>query len=58
MHSGKHAHPHGRHRDLTPALWVAAALVALFVGSLVAIALWLHYLAQLLLEIAIQAWSG
>ena len=58
MRSGKHAHPHGRHRDLTPALWVAAVLVALFVGSLVVIVLWLHYLAQLLLEIAGYAWGS
>jgi hypothetical protein len=58
MHNRKHALPHGRHKELGPALWVAGVLVALFVGSLVAIVLYLHYLAQLLLEIAGYAWPA
>ena len=41
-----------------PALWVAAVVVALFISSLAAIVFLLHHLAQLLLEIAAQAWSG
>jgi hypothetical protein len=56
--SRHHAKPHGRHRDLAPALWVAGVLVALAIGSLVAIILFLHHLAQLLLEIAGYAWEG
>ena len=57
--SRKHlAAPHGRHRGLAPALWVAAVLVALAIGSLVAIILFLHHLAQLLLEILGYAWGG
>ena len=54
----RHAHPHGRHRALAPALWVAAVVVALFISSLVAIVFLLHHLAQLLLEIAGYAWPA
>lgn len=52
----RHAAPHGRHKGLAPALWVAAVVVALFISSLLAIVLFLHHLAQLLLEIAGLAW--
>lgn len=48
----KHARQHGRHRGLAPALWVAAAVVALFTISLLAIVLFLHQLLTLAVELA------
>ena len=53
-----HARRHGKHRGLGPALWLVAVLVALFVSSLVAIVLFLHHLAQVLIEIAGYAWPA
>jgi len=39
---------------LVPALWLAAVVAALFIGSLVVIVLLLHQLLQLGLEVAAQ----
>lgn len=52
-----HARAHGRHRDLAPALWLAAVVVVLFVCSLVAIALLLHELAAIGLELVSFLWG-
>jgi hypothetical protein len=48
----EHVKRHGRHKDLSPALWVAGAVLALLIGSLVVIVLLLHELVSLALEIA------
>ena len=55
---GKHVQSHGRRRELAPALWLAAAVAALFIGSLLVIVLLLHSLAQLALEIAGHMWPA
>jgi hypothetical protein len=50
--SGEHVRKHGLHKGWGPALWVAGVVLALLIGSLVAIVLLLHQLAQLALEVA------
>ena len=56
--AGVHAHRHGRHRGLAPALALAAVMVALFISSLLGIVLFLHQLLQLFIEIAGHAWPA